>query len=495
MQTVGYKWIVSEMGLRPIPHYCESYISDENRHRTKEKSGLTEEYYPKSKVFGDGACGHLEFALKNEGLNLGILKACFQKLDASELTAHVQQKPTGRFVRILWFLYEEMTGEVLDLPDLKQGNYVDLLDPKKYYTGKPQRCPRQRVNMNLLGTLSMSPVVRKTERLLEFEARKLDEKCRNILAEYPPELVARVTNLNLLGETRATNDIEKEVLSPDRTRRFNALLEKAGTEHYLSRDGLLRLHQKIVVDPRFQTESYRETQEYIGPDAIYSEPEVDYIPPRPQELGELMVSFFECADRIMESEVHPVVKATALSFLFVYIHPFKDGNGRVHRFLIHHILSKTEFAPRGNIFPVSQIMRDDLQRYQQVLNVFSNPLMEKIRYTQDSIGQMTVSDDTSDYYRYIDLTVATEFLFTTIEKTLERDLIQKLNSMIRSDKAKHGLTQLFDGMSEREINLLIQFCLQHGYQLSKNKREEYFSMLTDDEVLQLQHLIRDAFEE
>ena len=494
MQPVGYKWLVLNMDLQTIPHYCESYISDENRHLTKQKNGLLEEYYPKSKSFKDGVCGHLEFALKNEGVNPGIMKACFHKLDATELAEHIRQKPTGRFVRILWFLYEEMMGEKLVLDDLTQGNYVDLLDPKKYFTGNSVPSSRQRVNMNLIGTLQLSPIIRKTETILADEKKQLDEKCRGILSGYPPELIARVVNQMYLGETRSTNAIEDEVLSPDRARRFKALLEKAGTERYLDMEGLLHLHRQIIVDTRFQTDTFRETQEYVGTGSLYSDAEVHFVPPRPQELVQLMEEFFHCAQRVMESEVHPVAKAASLSFLFVYLHPFRDGNGRVHRFLIHHILSKTEFAPPGQIFPVSQVMQDDLRKYQEVLNIFSNPLLEKTNYTKDGTGRMTVLHDTSDFYRYIDLTVATEFLFEVIEKTLDRELIQQLNFLQCYDRTSRGLISLFDGMPSRDIDLLIKFCRQNGYVLSKAKREKHFSMLTDDEIIQLQDLIRDAFE-
>lgn len=495
MHPVGYKWLVSEMGLNVIPHHCLSFVSDKNIHRTVQKDGTTEEHYPKSKTYEDAVCGHLEFAVKNEGINLGILKACFQKLDPAELTEHIRQKPTGKFGRILWFLYEELIGEKLDLPDLKQGNYVDLLDPKKYYTGTPVPQSRQRVNMNLLGTLRLSPVVRKTEALLGYGEKHLDERCREILSEYPPDLVARAVNQMYLGETRSTNAIENEVLSPDRERRFKALLEKAGTETFLNEEGMLNLHRQVIVDARFRTDLYRETQEYVGTGSLYSDAEVHFIPPRPQELNRLMSDFYDCAQRMMESDAHPVVKAAALSFLFVYLHPFRDGNGRMHRFLIHHIISRTGFAPSGQIFPVSQVMRDDIRDYQQVLNRFSSPLMERVRYTQDSIGRMTVLDDTSDYYRYIDLTEAAEFLFGVIEKTLDRDLLQQLQFLSRYDRAYKGLTSLFDGLPDREIDLLIKFCRQNSYQLSTAKREKHFPMLTDDEVTRLQNLVRDAFEE
>lgn len=496
MQYAGYQWIVSEMGLTAIPHYSRSSISDKNLHETiRHENGSVEEKYPKNKRLENTVYGHLEFALKNEGVNLEILKACFQKLDPQELTTHIQKKPTGRFARILWFLFEELTGQTLDLPNLKQGNYVDLLDSKKYYTSSSEQVARQRVNMNLPGTPSFSPLIRRTKKNEAYELKKLDEKCRQILSEYPPELVARVVNQLYLGETRASNQIENEEDSPERNRRFKALLEKAGTQNYLRKAGLLALHGQVIVDPRFQTSGWRTTQEYVGTGTLYTEPEVHFIPPRPQELNELMTQFEFCAQRMMDSNMHPVIKTAALSFLFVYLHPFKDGNGRMHRFLIHHILSKTQFGPHGQIFPVSQVMRDDIQKYQQVLNLFSNPLMERIPYSQDSAGEMTVLHDTSGFYRYMDLTGATEFLFESIEKTLDRDLIQGLNFLRSYDQVQKNLTSIIDGLPGKDIDRFITFCLQNGFRLSAKKREKFFSMLTDEEVAQMEAAVRDAFEE
>ena len=494
MQHTGYQWLASETGLIVIPHYSRSFVSDKNLHKTiLHENGLIEEHYPKNKRLENTVCGHLEFALKNEGVNLEILTACFQKIDPQELTAHIQKKPTGRFVRILWFLFEALTEDTLDLPDLKQGNYVDLLDPKKYYTSSTEQIARQRVNMNLPGTLAFSPLIRRTKKTEAYEAKKLDEKYRRILSDYPPEMVARAANQFYLGETRASNQIENEEESPSRDRRFKALLEKAGTEEYLNREGLLALHRQVIIDPRFQTEGWRTTQEYVGTASLYTDAEVHFIPPRPQELSELMGEFEVCAQRMMNSDMHPVVKAAALSFLFVYLHPFKDGNGRMHRFLIHHVLSKTGFAPHGQIFPVSQVMRDDIQKYQQVLNLFSIPLMERIDYRQDSAGEMTVLHDTSGFYRYIDLTGATEFLFESSEKTLDRDLIQELNFLTSYDQAQKNLSAIIDGLPGKDVDRFIKFCRQNGFRLAAKKREKFFSMLADKEVAQMEAVVQEAF--
>ena len=41
-----------------------------------------------------------------------------------------------------------------------------------------------------------------------------------------------------------------------------------------------------------------------------------------------------------------VLAAPEIAFGFVFIHPYADGNDRIHRYLIHRILSKMQIAPR-----------------------------------------------------------------------------------------------------------------------------------------------------
>ena len=53
-----------------------------------------------------------------------------------------------------------------------------------------------------------------------------------------------------------------------------------------------------------------------------------------------MQAWMSLTRRVLESRIDPVVAATVSSFAFVFIHPFEDGNGRIHRFLIHYMLSK-----------------------------------------------------------------------------------------------------------------------------------------------------------
>ena len=118
-------------------------------HRINSSESIIEEVYPSKYWPGDTLGDHLEFALKYDGTNLAILSILFQKIAEEDLLIHVRYKPTGKYARRLWFLYEFLTGNTLTLDDLNQGNYINLLKPDEYYTVAPVRqVRRQRINDN-----------------------------------------------------------------------------------------------------------------------------------------------------------------------------------------------------------------------------------------------------------------------------------------------------------------------------------------------------------
>lgn len=57
-----------------------------------------------------------------------------------------------------------------------------------------------------------------------------------------------------------------------------------------------------------------------------------------------------------ERGVDPLVKAACGAFGFVHLHPFMDGNGRLHRFMIHHLLAQSGLVPGGMVIPVSAVI-------------------------------------------------------------------------------------------------------------------------------------------
>lgn len=58
-------------------------------------------------------------------------------------------------------------------------------------------------------------------------------------------------------------------------------------------------------------------------------------PPPKEAVLDAMEAFFEC----LENEPHPAVRAILGHYIFVYIHPYMDGNGRIARFLMNAFLA------------------------------------------------------------------------------------------------------------------------------------------------------------
>ena len=62
------------------------------------------------------------------------------------------------------------------------------------------------------------------------------------------------------------------------------------------------------------------------------------------------------------------MQAAAIACGFVYIHPLADGNGRLHRCLVNHVLAERKFMPPGLVFPVSSAMLDRIDAYRDTLH-------------------------------------------------------------------------------------------------------------------------------
>src|SRR4030042_1021599 len=60
-----------------------------------------------------------------------------------------------------------------------------------------------------------------------------------------------------------------------------------------------------------------------------------HIPPVPAAIRDAMPALFE----ILKEEKEPSVRAVLGHFIFVYLHPYKDGNGRIGRFLMNVMLA------------------------------------------------------------------------------------------------------------------------------------------------------------
>lgn len=480
--------------LNCLPHHVESFVTHGTR-QTHSAPGRTEEIYPRTYWPGDGDFAHLEFALKREGLHLQLLRTLLPRLPAGELTAYIKSKPTSAYARRIWFLYETFAGQRIDLPDVTQGNYVDLLDPRDYYTGPVTRIARQRVNLNLPGSLAFCPMIRRTKTLRAAEAKQLDQRCRKVIEAIPPEIYARALQFLYTKETKSSYAIEHETPDARRAQKFADALKEASQRDYLLKDMLVALQQTIV-DPRFANTGWRDTiteQNYVGRSVGLTEEEVHFIAPKPDDLPELMDAYLEASRRILNSKTHPVVAAAAIAYPFVFLHPFSDGNGRLHRFLIHYVLSFRRFAPDGVVFPVSATMLHRPRDYDASLESFSKPLLPLVEYNLDDHGRMTVLNDTRDFYRFVDCTFIAETLFSFVEETIEKELPAEIQFLQQYDVARQLMRNVVD-LPNRHADLFVRLCLQNKGILSKAKRQlPEYATLTEPEMAGLEAAIVEAF--
>jgi Fic family protein len=60
-----------------------------------------------------------------------------------------------------------------------------------------------------------------------------------------------------------------------------------------------------------------------------------HVPPPKEAVRDLMPAFFN----LLRDEEHPAVRNVLGHFIFVYIHPYFDGNGRMGRFLMNVMMA------------------------------------------------------------------------------------------------------------------------------------------------------------
>ncbi|MDR1052188.1 MAG: Fic family protein [Deltaproteobacteria bacterium] len=493
-KLVGYSNLIQQYNLKALPNWHSSAVSQIGAPQTTiHEDGQVESIYPMSYWPGDNLGDQLEFALKYDGINLGILSSLFEVASTVELKNWINSKPTGKYSRKSWFLFEFLTGSELFLPDLAKGNYIELLDSDQYFTttpGLPSR--RQRIINNLLGVKNFCPIIRRTKELAIMDDINLHKQYDEVTSSYSPEILSRTMKYLYTKETKSTLAIENLTAAISRTEKFVRLLEEAGHEDFCVKDRLINL-QNNIVEQRFVETDYRTIQNYVGETFKNYREKVHYICPKPDDIQELMSGLLSANKIMINGAVPAIVHTAAISFGFVFLHPFVDGNGRIHRLLIHNILHQRGEIPKGVMFPVSAAMLNDINRYDHSLEIFSKPLISLIEYDIDSIGNLTVTGETARLYKYIDMTHQTEALLHFIKRTIDSELVEELDFLKKYDKTSEAIQNILD-MPNRLIDLFINICLDNRGHISANKRKKLFSFLTDEEMLAMEKAFHDGFD-
>lgn len=489
-KLVGLSALVQALAVK-APVHRPSAISEKHIRGSYRDEGewrlFDKRYWP-----GQTLADHLNFALRHEDLDLLVLKRVFKAVPKSAIEAFVREAPTGVPTRRAWFLYETLTGETLDVAESPAIAAVDLLDPKAYFTGKPKVSKRHRVRDNLLGTKDFIPIIRRTPALAAFTESDLAAKARDTVGRTGGHVVARAASFLLLTDSRASFEIEGEHPPRNRLERWGRAVVQAG-KHALTLDEINRLHGVLIEDNRLIRPGLRPDGVFLGERDHENNPMPEFIGARPDDLDSLMKGMIATNTRMRDDGIDAVLQAAITAFGFVYVHPFQDGNGRLHRCLIHHVLAERKFTPPGMVFPVSSVMLDRIDGYRTTLQAHSGPLMDFIEWKSTPDRNVEVLNDTADLYRYFDCTDEAEFLYQCVKRTIEHDLPHEIDYLRRHDEARRKIMETVE-MPDRLADDLLLFIRQNKGTLSKKRREREFKELKDDEVAEIEAVVREAFD-
>jgi len=476
---VGYTAIIDNLDLSlPMPATI-SVVSKKNRKYSVENFDV----YPPSYQPEETLLKHLVFALRYEGINLLFFKRLFEKISKKEIEEVVCNEPTGQYVRKIWFLYEWLMKENLDISDADvKIKYLNLVDDKKQFSlVNGVKSARHRIINNLPGTVNFCPLIFKTEKLKSYIDENLSQKKEGYLKAFHKDVLQRASAFLLLKDSKASFTIEGENPSTNRAVRWGKAIGQAGSKS-LDKEELLRLQQIVIENSRFIEMGFRKEGGFVGEhERITGEPIPEHISAKKEDIVKLIDGLIETYKKLEKSNFDPVLSASLIAFGFVFIHPYVDGNGRIHRYLIHHILSKMKFTTQGIIFPVSASILNHIDDYRKVLESYSHPLLDFIEWEKTTSNNVKVLNKTIDFYRYFDATKQAEFLYDCVNDTIENVIPQEVHYLQKYDEMKSYLDDEFQ-MPDKTVALLIRFLEQNGGKFSKRALEKEFSALTEEEI-------------
>tara|TARA_R110000868_G_scaffold264879_1_gene523514 strand:- start:31851 stop:33389 length:1539 start_codon:yes stop_codon:yes gene_type:complete len=479
---VGYGALIEALVLAmPFPNRLSLISPKKRQYTTNHWQVLTSRHEPEDSLYKQ-----LIFALKYEGINLLFFKKLFEQLSEETITSLVQIEPQGQYSRKVWFLYEWLMGKSLPIPDLNKGNFVTLIDEDiQFALPISTNSSRHRIKNNLPGTVNFCPLIFKTQKLNDYIADDLSRKKNIYLNEIRKDVLQRASAFLLLKDSKASFTIEGETPTNNRAIRWGKAIGQAGSKP-LEKEELVRLQQIVIENSRFLKMGYRDEGGFVGEhDRVSGEPMPEHISAKWQDVEKLMEGLIATYKNIEETGFNAVLAAAKIAFGFVFIHPFVDGNGRIHRYIIHHILTKMQFAQQGIIFPVSASILNHIDDYRIVLESHSHPLLDFIEWRTTESNNVAVLNETIDYYRYFDATKQAEFLFDCVNDTIVNVIPNEVNYLQKYDAMKKYLDDIFQ-MPDKTVALLIRFLEQNNGILSKRALEKEFNVLSEIEIKEIE---------
>jgi hypothetical protein len=471
MSDIGYAWIQNALGAPDFLGGQRARLAASSRIERLPDGTLL---VPQKLAPEPTLLHHALFALKHEGVRLDLLAGALRRLPANDLAAWVQATPNSVYGRKLGHLWERWHRQ--QLPGLIEvgvaSGYAPLFNPDQYFVGPAQRDPRWRIEFNGLGDLDFCPVVRKTPALLARTQKDILGQAKAFAEEVGPALLERAMNWAYLSETEGSFAIEGEAPSQHKANLFATLLRRAHEQRPLTEELLVELQNAAISNPFDKAVQFRTEQNRLQRD-VPGAAGVTYVPPAPELAAELMGGLMRLANQ-RPTALDALVHAAVVSFAFVFIHPFMDGNGRLSRYLIHHCLGQSGLLPPQFLLPISVAMKKHEPGYLKALTAFSRPARQlcQVMWAGDEHYSYEWADGADAWFRYIDLTESASFTLEMAEASLATHMRHEVEFLNLFDRVQRHIDARHD-LRGSDLATLIVTTFQNGGSLSNNRRKRY----------------------
>jgi len=464
--SVGYAYLLECADITALPLQVSARVMPVTKVQLIDNALAT----PASLKPSDKILDHILFALKYEDLNLQILSQALLKVSSEELLECYESAPMGRYIRITCLLWEHFHQQLLPrITDLTRGNYISLLDPERFITANNQTNKRWRVHINLIGSLDYSITVKRTDRLEKALALNTLQKAKEFTDGLDDAMLNRALSWVYLSETKDSFAIEKEQPDTNKIQRYTNLLRQAHIPRAIDEDYLIELQKATINNPYEWAVSYRNEQNYLsnGPGAIG----VTYVPPSPNLCRELMQEWERLTNQLPD-QVDPIVLGAVISFGFVFLHPFMDGNGRLSRFMFHHVLCRSGQLTNGLLLPVSAVLHNKEREYLAALSAYSSETRTfwQVDYL-DTENYAFKFKGHESIYRHWDGTACSELMAEACDEAMEHYIKQEVAYLNQYDALKRHINKQFD-INDKTLSKLVVFCLEQNGKISKRRRDQ-----------------------
>ena len=292
--------------------------------------------------------------------------------------------------------------------------------------------------------------------------------CEKKKGGLPGVALAQFVQDCLIGEILQTNniegvystrkDIDKVLQNPDKRHRFQGIVRKY-QQLRKDTDILLKTSQDIrnLYDDLFSDEIAFMDKENLPDGHIFRKGTVGVHSATDQKIhsglypeSKIIDTMDHALQFLHDDSVDILIRIAAFHYLFGYIHPFYDGNGRTSRFISSYLLSQHLHPLMG--YRISYTIKEHIHQYYKAFKVCNDPKNK---------GDLTPFIET----------------FLGIVETAERNLLEALEIRHKKLHFYHARIPLLpEGNVDRNMKqlyyVLIQAALFSNNGISRNHLEE-----------------------